>query len=274
MTTQANRRRRKARYLTPVFSAVIAAAAGCGGSSGDGAVGMASIKSARVDISHDAANTPVLFVAEIILPAGASCPPPLASDLAITVNGTRMQLSVVDGSESSSCPSLTLEGRATLAETGGPLDVELTQGWRKASMVVARSAFPAIGPVALSRTAVPGGEPFSVKVVVSGADESETLQLAIPANWIASLCYPSGCVPGQGWIGMPPTNAGLRDGGLGFDVVVPGAVPTGNWLLSVHLFRGSSFHPTITECSGLPSCAASNYAGQTYDFGPYSFEVL
>jgi hypothetical protein len=272
MTTHANRRLHKVRYLAPAFSAVIAAAAGCGGFGGDEAVGLASIKSARVAISHDAGNIPVLFVAEITLPGGASCPPPLAPDFAITVNGTPMQLSVVDGSESSSCPSLTLEGRATLAETGGPLDVELTQGWRKASVVIARSAFPAIGPIALSRAAVPVGESFSVNVVVSGADESETRQLAIPGNWIASLCYPSGC--GQGWIGMPPTNAGLRDGGLGFDVVVPGAVPTGSWLLGVHLFRGSSFHPTITECSGLPSCAASNYAGQTYDFGPYSFDVL
>jgi hypothetical protein len=274
MTTPANRRLHKVRYLAPAFSAVIAGAAGCGGFGGDGTVGLASIKSARVSISHDAGNTPVVFAAEITLPGGASCPPPLAPDLAITVNGTPMQLSVVDGSESSSCPSLTLEGRATLAETGGPLDVELTQGWRKASMVIARSAFPAIGPIALSRTAVPVGESFSVNVVVSGADEFETRQLAIPGNWIASLCYPYSCAPGEGSIGMPPTNEGLRDGGVGFDIVVPDAVPTGSWLLRVRMFQSSSFHPTITECSGLPSCAASNYAGQTYDFGPYSFDVL
>jgi len=277
MTTHANRRLRGVRYLAPALSAVMAAAAGCGGFGGfggDEAVGLASIKSARVHVSHDAANTPVLFVAEITLPGGASCPPPLAPDLAITANGTPMQLSVVDGSDSSSCPSLTLEGRATLPETGGPLDVELTQGGRRASFVIARSAFPAIGPIALSRTAVPVGESFSVDVVVSGADESETRQLAISSDWIASLCDPSGCVPGAGWIGMPPTNAGLRDGGVGFDVVVPDAVPTGNWLLGVHLSKGSSFHPTITDCSGLPSCAAYNYAGQNWDFGPFNFDVL
>jgi hypothetical protein len=274
MTTRANRGLHKVRYLAPALSAVIAAAAGCGGFGGDGAVGLASIKSARVDVSHDAGNTPVLFVAEITLPGGASCPPLLAPDFAIAVNGAPMQLSVVDGSDSLSCPSLTLEGRATLPETDGPLDVELTQGGRKASMVVARRAFPALGPIAVSRTAVPVGESFSVNVAVSGADESETRQLAVSGYWIASLCYPSGCVPGEGWIGMPPTNAGLRDGGLGFDVVVPDAVPTGNWLLGVHLFQGSTFHPTITECSGLPSCAAYNYSGQTYDFGPYGFDVL
>jgi hypothetical protein len=273
MTARANRTLHKVRYLAPAFSAVLAVAAGCDGFGGDEAVGLASIRSARVDISHDAGNTPVLFVAEIALPDGASCPPPLAPDLAIAVNGTPMQLSVVDGSDSSSCPALVLEGRATLPETGGPLDVELTQGGRKASVVIARNAFPEIGPVALSRTAVPAGESFSVNVTVSGADESERQQLAVSGDWTASLCAPSGCVPGGGWIGMPPTNAGLRDGGLGFDVVVPDAVPTGNWLLGVHLFQGS-FHPTITECSDLPSCTASNHAGQTYDFGPYSFDVL
>jgi hypothetical protein len=72
---------------------------------------------------------------------------------------------------------------------------------------------------------------------------------------------------------MLPTNAGARDGGLGFDVVVPDTVPSGNWLLGVHLFQ-PSFAPTITECAGLPSCMASNDAGQTWDFGPFNFDVL
>jgi hypothetical protein len=274
MTAHANRTH-KVRCLAPALSAVIAAAAGCGGSGGDGTVGLASITSARVDISHDAGNITVFLAAEITLPGGPSCPPPLAADFAITVNGTPMQLSLFDDSDAVtlSCTIHELDGQATVPEAAAPLDVELTQGARKASMVIARSAFPAIGPVALSRAAVPAGESFSVNVGVSGADASETRQLAVAGDWIASLCYPSGCVPGEGWIGMVPTNAGLRDGGLGFDAVVPDTVQAGNWLVGVHLFQGM-FHPTITECSGLPSCAALNHAGQTYDFGPFSFDVL
>jgi hypothetical protein len=139
-------------------------------------------------------------------------------------------------------------------------------------MVIARSAFPAIGPVTLSRAAVPAGQSFSVDVAVSGADVSEMRQLAAN-DWIASLCIPSGCVPGEGSIGMVPTNARSRDGGLGFDFVVHDSIPAGNWLLGVHLFQ-ASFGPTITQCSGLPSCMARNHAGQTWDFGPFSFDVL
>jgi hypothetical protein len=267
----------KVRSLVPALSAVIVSAAGCGAFGGDETptVGVASIESAELDISHVGGNMSVVFVGEITLPGGPSCPPPLASDFAITVNGTPMQLSLPDYSDAFtlSCTIHQLEGRAMLPDTGGPLDVELTQGVRRASMVIARSAFPAIGPVTLSRTAVPAGESFSVNVAVSGADVSERRQLALSNDWIAALCVPSGCVPGEGWIGMVPTNAGSRDGGLGFDVVVPAMVPTGNWLLGVHLFL-ASFGSTITECSGLPSCMARNYLGQTWDFGPFSFDVL
>jgi len=256
---------------------MIAVAAGCGSVGGDEAqtVGLASIKSAYVNISHGAGNANVLFVAEINLPGGSSCPPPLAADFAITVNGTPMQLSLPDYSDAItfSCTIHELEGRATLAETAGPLHVELTQGDRNASMVIARSAFPAIGPVALSRTAVPAGESFSVNMAVSGADVSERQQLA-SGGWIASLCYPSsGCVQGEGWLAMPPTNAGSREGGLGFDVLVSDKVAKGRWLLGLHLFQGM-FQPTITECSGLPSCMAYNHAEQTFDFGPFDLEVL
>jgi hypothetical protein len=277
MTLHPNRVLPRGRGLVPVISALIAWSAGCGAFGGDETptVGLASIKSAEVDISHGAGETSVLFVAEITLPGGPSCPPPLASDFAITVNGTPMQLSLPDDSDAItfSCTIHELEGRATLPETGGPLEVELTQGERKASMVIARSAFPALGPVAVSRNAVPAGESFSVNVAVAGADASERQQLAISSGWIASLCVPSGCVPGEGWIGMEPTNAGAREGGLGFDVVVPDSVGTGSWLLGLHLFQ-ASFGPTITECSGLPSCMARNYADQTWDFGPFNFDVL
>lgn len=265
------------RCLTPALSLLIASVAGCGAFDGNEppAVGLASIKSAYLAISHGAGNTNLTFVAEITLPGGASCPPPLAADFAITVNGTPMRLSLPDYSDAItfSCTIHQLEGYATLPEIGGPLRVELTQGERKASMVIARSAFPAIGPVALSRTAVPVGESFSVEVAVSDADMSERRQLAIAGSWIASLCVPSGCVPGEGWIGLVPTNAGAREGGLGFDVVVADAVPTGPWLLGLHLFR-PTFMPTITECSGMPSCMAYNNSEQTWDFGPFVFDVL
>jgi hypothetical protein len=276
MTSRPIRAFHKVRYLVPVVSALVASAAGCGALGGDETptVGLASIKSAYVDISHGAGNTHVLFLAEITLPGGSSCPPPLAADFAITVNGTSMLLSLPDHSDAItfSCTIHELEGRATLAETGGPLHVELTQGERSASIVIPRSAFPAIGPVALSRTAVPAGESFSVNIAVSGADVSERQQLA-SGGWIASLCVPPGCVPGEGWIGMVPTNASAREGGLGFDVVVPDTVPTGAWLLGLHLFQ-ATYGPTITQCSGLPSCMAYNHADQTWDFGPFDFDVL
>jgi hypothetical protein len=72
---------------------------------------------------------------------------------------------------------------------------------------------------------------------------------------------------------MVPTNAGERDDGLGFDVVVADEVPTGRWLLGLYVFQ-ATFHPTLTECSGLPSCVARNHAGQTWDFGPFEFDVM
>ena len=276
MTPQANRATR-ARYRFSLIWALIASAAGCGGFGADEppTVGLASLKSAYLQISHGAGDTDLLFVAEVTLPGGASCPPPLAPDFAITVNGTPMQLSLVDDSDAItfSCPSYELDGFATLPETGGPLDVELAQGGRKASMTIARSAFPAIGPVALSRTAVPVGESFAVSVAVSGADVGERQQLAVSNDWIASLCAPPGCVPGEGWIGIVPTNAGARDGGLGFDVVVPDTVPTGNWLLGLHVFQPTILS-TITKCSGIPSCMAYNSAEQSWDFGPFAFDVL
>jgi len=275
MTLRPNRAFHKVRYLAPVLSVLIASATGCGAVGGDETVGLASIKSAQVNISHNTGTANAFFVAEITLPGGSSCPPPLAADFAITVNGTPMQLSLPDYSDAFTlrCTIHELEGRATLAETDGPLHVELTQGWRKASVVIARSAFPAIGPAAVSRTAVPVGESFSVDIAVSGADVSERQQLA-SGGWIASLCYPSsGCVQGEGWLAMPPTNAGSREGGLGFDVLVSDKVAKGRWLLGLHLFQGM-FQPTITECSGLPSCMAYNHAEQTFDFGPFDLEVL
>jgi hypothetical protein len=209
------------------------------------------------------------------LPGGTSCPPALAPDFAITVNGTPMQLSLVNDSDAItfSCPIHELDAYATLPETGGPLDVELTDGGRTASLTVARSAFPAIGPVSLSRTAVPAGESLAVNVAVSGADIAQIQQLASSGDWIASLCDPSGCMPGAGWIGIVPTNAGARDGGLGFDVVVPDSIPAGAGSLGLHLFSPTVLS-TITECSGLPSCLAYNASGQTWDFGPFAFDVL
>jgi hypothetical protein len=277
MTPHANRATRAVRCLVPDICALIASAAGCGGLGADDppTVGLASVTSASLEISHGAGNTNLHFVAEVTLPGGTSCPPPLAPDFAITVNGTPMQLSLLNDSDAITftCPSYELDGFATLPETGGPLDVELTQGGRKASMTIARSAFPAIGPVALSRTAVSVGESFAVNVAVSGADVGERQQLAVSNDWIASLCDPSGCVPGQGWIGLVPTNAGVRDGGLGFDVVVPDTVPTGTYLLDLHLFQPTIL-PTITECSGIPSCMAYNSAEQSWDFGPFVFDVL
>jgi hypothetical protein len=277
MPPRPNRGFHKVRYLVPILSALFASATGCGAFGGDETptIGLASIKSAQVDISHNAGILSISLVAEITLPGGPKCPPPLAADFAITVNGTHMQLSLFEDSDAItfSCTIHELDGSATLVDTGGPLHVELTQGDRKASMVIARSAFPAIGPVAVSRTAVPAGESFSMSVAVSGADVSDARQLAVSGDWVASLCVPSGCVPGEGWIGMPPTNPGSREGGLGFDFVVPDAVAKGKWLLGLHLFQGM-FHPAITECSGLPSCTAYNHAEQTFDFGPFDFDVL
>ena len=277
MTPDANRAVPTARYVFPALWALIGSAAGCGGFGADEppTVGLDSIESAYLHISHGAGNTDLHFVAEVTLPGGPSCPPPLAPDFAITVNGTPMRLSLLDDSDAITftCTIHQLEGYATLPETGGPLDVELTQGERKASMKVARSAFPALGPVALSRTAVPVGESFAVNVAVSGADLAESRQLALSNDWIASLCDSSGCVPGEGWIAVAPTNAGARDGGLGFDVVVPDTVPQGRWQLGLHVFS-PTFLSTITECSGLPSCMAYNFSGQTWDFGPFVFDVL
>jgi hypothetical protein len=276
MTPHANRALHAVRGLLPAIWALSTLAAGCGAFGGDEppTIGLASMTSSYLNISHGAGNTSLLFVAELTLPGGPSCPPPLAPDLAITVNGTAMQLSLVDDSDAItfSCPVPELEGFATLPETGGPLHVELTQGERTASMTIVESAFPAIGPVTLSRTAVPLGESFAVDVAVSGADTGERQQLA-QRDWIASLCDLSGCVPGQGWIGIVPTNAGAREGGLGFDVVVPDTVPTGRWLLDLHLFQPTLL-PTITECSGMPSCLAYNNSGQDWDFGPFVFDVL
>src|SRR3954468_4984769 len=259
MSPDANRAVHRARYVFPAVWALIASTAGCGGFGADEppTVGLASIQSASLQISHGAGNTDLLFVAEVTLPGGPSCPPPLAPDFAITVNGTPMRLSLVDDSDAITftCTIHQLEGSATLPETGGPLHVELTQGGRQASMTVTRSAFPALGPVALSRTAVPVGKSFTVNIAVSGADVDETRQLALSNDWIASVCDPSGCVPGQGWIAIAPTNAGPRDGGLGFNVVVPDTVRPGTWQLGLHLFSPTLFS-TITECSGLPSCMA------------------
>ncbi len=277
MSRRTNRTTGAVRYLFPAVGVLLASAAGCGGFGADDppTVGLAAITSASLFISHGAGDTDLLFEAEVTLPEGASCPPPLAPDFAIAVNGTPMQLSLPNDSDTITftCPIHQLEGFATLPETGGPLDVELTQGGRRASMTIARSAFPAIGPVALSRTAVPVGESFAVDVAVSGADVGERQQLAGSNDWIASLCDLSGCVPGQGWIGIAGTNAGARDDGLGFDVVVPDTVPAGEWLLGLHLFQ-PTFLPTITECSGVPSCMAYNSSDQSWDFGPFVFDVL
>ena len=262
------------RYLVPTLFALTASAAGCGGGETP-TVGMASMKSAYLAIDHGAANTDLTFIAEITLPGGPSCPPPLAADFAITVNGTPMRLSLPDDSDAItiSCTIHQLEGFVMLPVTGGPLDVELTQGNREASLVIAESAFPAIGPVTLSRTAVPVGEFFSVNVAVPDADQFERQQLANPSFWTASLCVSPGCVPGQGWIGLLLENARARDGGLEFDVAVPDTVQKGEWQLGLHLFK-PTFAPTITKCSGMPSCLAYNNSDQNWDFGPFALDVL
>jgi hypothetical protein len=264
--------------LVPVLSALLVAGAGCDpvGPDKPPPFGLASIQSVQLDVHHHGGNIDLLFLAELTSAGETECPT-LASDLAITVNGTPLQLSLYDSYHSFtiSCPIHELDGYATLPETAGPLRVELSQGARKAAMVIASSAWPTIGPVSLSRTAVPVGESFSIDVAVSPADPSTQLGLAQPSDWVVSICprETPDCVPGEGLAGLGLTNFAGREGGITFDVEIAQVIAPGERLLTVQSFR-PTLGLAITECSGIPSCFGTNQTDDTAVFGPFDFEVL
>jgi hypothetical protein len=257
----------------PVVSVLLATAAGCVPGEDTGAFGLASIEEVWVNLHHRDGTLELVFTAKLTRAEG-SCPP-LAEDLTITANDQPLALSLYDGSDAITfgCTVSSLDGSATLPDTGGPLRIAFAQGPRTASMVIADSAFPAFGAVSMSRTEVPVGESFAVEVAVAGADATTRELLASPYDWVVSLCAPSGCVPGEGWIGLTLINGGARDVGLGFDVVVPNGVAPGEYLMGVHAFD-PGFFPMITECKGLPICLAYNNSNRDWEYGPYAFEVL
>ena len=205
---------------------------------------------AYLAISHGAGNTNLTFVAEITLPGGASCPPPLAADFAITVNGTPMRLSLPDYSDviiTFSCTIHQLEGYATLPEIGARGALSSRRWERKASMVIAKEApFPRS---VRSRYRAPPcrwvnpsrwRSPCPTRICPRGGSSP------FPGSPL-SASRPVAC-PAEGWIGLVPTNAGAREGGLGFDVVVA-------WRLSRRV-RGC----WACICSDRHSCRPSRNA--------------
>jgi hypothetical protein len=259
--------------VIPALTALLAAAAGCDpiGPDGPEPIGLASLNEVWVNLHHRDGNIDLVFSAPMRFEG--QCPT-LAEDLTITANGTPLALSLYDFSDAISfgCTISSLDGAATLPDAGGPLRIAFQQGSRTASMVIENSAFPAFVGASVSRTQVPVGESFAVNVAVPDADAATREALASPYDWVVSLCEPSGCVPGQGWIGLQLTNGGAREGGLGFDATVTQGIPPGKYALGVHNFD-PGFAPAIT-CSGLPLCSAYHHSGRTWEFGPFDFDVL